>query len=191
MSGTVESVTVDANEKTDVILAKQGDMPETFQPYPIDGDWNFTWNGNTVDFTGVFHFGDYQTITTAHGPGGVTRQIFYGLSHQVSGTATWNEDSRTLTYDMEPQEREDGKASTVTQSKPAECEKVSGAFTSEACKGFEESSLEFEGLKLHFTFNEDLSHFDGEADQIQYGGKGVTENEATTVVEMSGDLTAE
>lgn len=187
-AGTLESVTVVASAKTNVIYADQGQRPDSFQPYPFDGDWSFTWNGSRVDFTGVINLGDCQTITDAGAMGGVTIQTFYDFAHNLRGTGQWNSGTRTLTYEMLPEGRDDSRASRATWTQEATCEKVSGMFAGKACSAFMESSPGLEGLTLNFRFSEDLSSFEGDAILIQFGGKGVTESETTIVTAIRGNL---
>ena len=61
-------------------------------------------------------------------------------------------------------------------------------FARKAVAAFLEASPGLEGLKLEFRFNEDRSHFDGQAVLIQYGGKGATKSESTIIIDLRGDL---
>jgi hypothetical protein len=186
--GTLESVTVVASTTVDVIYANHGETPDAFRPYPFDGDWSFTWNGNQVRFAGVIRLGSFQTITDAGSMGGVTIQTFYDFAHNLSGIGRWNSASRTLTFEMIPDGRDDARASRATWSREAECEKVRGMFAGVSCSAFKKSSPGLEGVKLTFRFKEDLSGFEGEAILIQFGGKGATESETTMVTRIRGDL---
>lgn len=187
-AGTVDSIEIEAATKVTVIISDHGETLEEFEPRPIIGDWSFSWNGNQVSFTGVFDYGDYQTTTDAGGLGGVTRQTFYGFSYNVSGTAQWDERSQTLSYEILPLERDDERASTVTQRREPDCIKIRGMFARKAVAAFLEASPGLEGLKLEFRFNEDRSRFDGQAVLIQYGGKGATKSESTIIIALRGDL---
>ena len=91
---------------------------------------------------------------------------------------------------MPPEGRDDVRASTVTKTREADCEKVKGMFAGKACSAFKKTSPGLEGLDLSFTFSEDLSRFEGVAILIQYGGKGMTKSEAHTTTEISGNLTS-
>ena len=189
--GTIDSVTIDAATGTTSIWTAHGaDVPDDFQPYPFAGDWSFTFNGDTVDFTGAFDIGDYQTTTDAGSMGGISRQTFFGFVHNVKGTAQWDEASGTLTFDMQPEGRDDARASTAVQSKDAECEKVKGMFAGKACSAFAATSPGLEGLTLNFKFNEDRTAFEGQAVLIQYGGKGITESDTQMVASLKGSLAA-
>jgi hypothetical protein len=161
-------------------------------PFPVSGPWTFTWDSekpDAVDFTGVFTLGDYFTVTDAGALGGVTRQTFYDFAHHVKGTAVWDAATRTLTYNLQPNERDDSQASTVTQSKEPDCDKIKGFTAGKACSAFEETSPPLEGLVLTFTFSEDLSSFDGTFMQIQYGGSGMTESQTDINGTIGGPLT--
>lgn len=187
-SGTVDSVEVEAATKTHIIYAAHGETPSTFVPWPFDGDWSFDWTESGVDFEGVFHFGDYQSITDAGSMGGVTKQVFYDFAHHVRGRAEWDRASRTLSFMKNPEGRDDSGASTATQSKEPDCVTVRGLFAGKACAAFRDTSPGLEGMKLEFRFSEDRSRFEGQAILIQYGGKGVTESETTITVHLYGDL---
>jgi hypothetical protein len=189
--GSLDSVEVDAATGTNIIYAKHGeDAGKDFQPWPITGDWTFTFNGDKVNFAGTFLFGDYQTYTDAGSMGGISKQIFYGFSHNVKGTASFDEAAGTLTFNKSPDGRDDEGAGTATQSKGAECEKVKGMFAGKACSAFAAASPGLEGLKLNFKFNEERTAFEGQAALIQYGGKGITESETEMLVNLKGELAA-
>lgn len=190
--GTVDSVTIDAATGTTSIWTAHGaDVPDDFQPYPFSGDWSFTFNGDTVDFTGAFDIGDCQTTTNAGFMGGISKQIFFGFVHHVKGTGQWDEASSTLSFTMEPEGRDDARASTVTQTQDPECEKVKGMFAGKACSAFEATSPGLEGLTLNFKFNEDRTAFEGQAVLTQYGGKGITESDTKMVANFKGTLAAQ
>ena len=184
----------DAAVSTDVIFYPPGsdkDGKDKPQPFPCDGEWSFTWNGDTtelVSFTGAVRYGDHFIITDAGTLGGVTRQTFYNVTHLLKGEAKWNADTRTLTYLMEPAERDDGRASVVEWDGPPICEKVKGLTAGRACSAFEATSLEIEGLKVDLTFSEDLSSFEGTAVLTQYGGSGMTKSETPMNLTINGDL---
>ena len=61
-------------------------------------------------------------------------------------------------------------------------------FAGKACKAFMKTRPGLEGLKLSFTFAEDLGAFEGTAVLIQYGGSGMTNSETRIVTRISGDL---
>jgi len=194
-SGVIESVSVEAAAKTEVRFWKVGaDTTGDHPPFTFDGRWIFTWDDEqpgSVHFTGVIDFGDYFTLTDAGGMGGVSKQTFFGFAHHVEGTAAWNEATRTLSFDLPPEGRDDARASTVTQNREPECEKIKGMFAGKACKAFLKTSPGLEGLELSFTFTEGLDSFEGTAVLIQYGGSGMTKSETRIVTRISGELTLE
>jgi hypothetical protein len=159
------------------------------KPWPITGPWTFIWDSakpDTVDFTGEVIFGNYFTVTDAGTLGGVTRQTFWDYVQQVKGTASWDAATRTLEYNLQPKERDDGQASTYTDAKPATCDKVKGWTAGKACSAFEATSPALEGLVLNFTFSENLDSVQGKFTMIQYGGSGMTES----ITEINGTLDA-
>ena len=189
MTGSLDSIEVDAATSARVIYARHGeDASQDFQAWPVTGDWTFAFDGDKVNFAGTFVFGDYQTYTDAGSMGGISKQIFYGFSHNVKGTAGFNEAAGTLTFDKAPDARDDEGAGTVTQSRDAQCEKVKGIFAGKACSAFAATSPGLEGLRLNFKFNEDRTTFEGQAVLIQYGGKGITESETKMVINLKGEL---
>jgi hypothetical protein len=159
------------------------------QPWPITGPWTFSWDSATpdaVDFTGTMVFGNYFTVTDAGTMGGVTRQTFWDYQQQVKGTASWDAATRTLTYDLQPKERDDGQASTYSDSKPATCDKIKGWTAGKACSAFEATSPAMEGLVLNLTFSENLDSVQGTFTLIQFGGDGMTKS----ITEIDGTLEA-
>jgi hypothetical protein len=164
------------------------------QPFPFDGVWTFTWNSDTpdkVDFTGVANFGNHFTVTDAGSLGGTTRQTFHEFQHHFKGTATWDAATNTLSYQVKPKERDAGGASTVTESAPADCDKISGFTAGKACSAFKATSPPLEGLTLNLKFAADKSSFDGKAVFIQFGGSGMTKSETNLDVNMAGTLAAQ
>jgi hypothetical protein len=191
ITGSLVSIEVAAATDTRVIYTRHGeDVRKDFEPWPITGDWTFVFNGDKVKFAGTFVFGDYQTYTDAGAMGGISKQIFYGFVHNVKGTAGFDAATGTLTFARAPDARDDEGASTVTQTKGAQCEKVKGIFAGKACSASAASSPGLEGLQLDFKFNADRTAFEGQALLIQYGGKGLTESETEMVVNLKGERAA-
>ena len=193
-SGRVIGIDVEASTRAEVQHWKpDADTDGDHPPFVFDGEWTFTWDtedSGSVDFFGVINFGDHFTLTDAGRLGGISKQVFFGLAHNVKGTANWDSAARTLTFKMLPEGRDDARASTVTQTREAECEKVKGMFAGKACSAFKKTSPGLEGLDLSFSFSEDLSSFEGVAILIQFGGKGMAKSEARTTTEISGNLAA-
>ena len=189
-SGTVAEVDVHATGKTTVRYRKTDVDPASDPvPMPFDGEWTFRWDAakpDSVEFEGVVHLGDYSTDShaKAFGMNFNTVQSFYDFAQHVRGTAQWNGETRTLTYTMDPEERDDGRASTVSESKPPTCVEE----TSRACKAFFKTSPALEGLRLNLKFNEDLNRFDGSVVLIQYGGKGMEKATVEVLLTLRGDL---
>lgn len=189
-SGTVTQVTVDATGTTSVRLRKTAVDPGS-EPGPMlfDGEWTFSWDTTepaSVRFEGVVHLGDYSADSHAKAFGMNFRsvQTFYDFSQHLQGTAHWDGESRRLTYRMDPQERDDGRASTVSESRPPTCVKE----TSRSCKVFFKSSSALEGLRLDLTFSKELNRFEGDAVLTQYSGKGMEKATSETFVTIRGDL---
>ena len=118
--------------------------------------------------------------------GGVTRQTFWDYQQHVKGTASWDAATRTLQYDLQPKERDDGQASTYSDAKPATCDKIKGWTAGKACSAFEATSPAMEGLVLNLTFSENLDSVQGKFLMIQYGGEGMTKS--TTEVHGTLDV---
>lgn len=183
ISGSLEMpMAVDAIVKTEVTFYKENadwSKDSTAVPFPYNGEWIFTWDSDSpgiVQFDGSLNFGDYFSITDAGSLGGVTRQGYYDLTHIVSGYAEWDSSTNTLFYEFLPVQRDDGRASSISQSKPADCEKIEGLGAKKACKAFNESSLELEGFVIKLKFNQSLSMAKGELLMIQFGGSGITKS---------------
>jgi hypothetical protein len=183
ISGSLEMpLAVDAIVKTEVTFYEENadwTKDSAAVPFPYKGDWIFTWDSDSpgiVQFNGSINFGNYFSITDAGNLGGVTRQSYYNFTHLVSGTAEWDTSTNTLFYDFLPVQRDDGRASSISQFKPADCEKVKGLGAKKACKAFNESSLELEGFVLKLKFNQSLTMAKGELLMIQYGGSGITKS---------------
>lgn len=190
ISGSLEMpMAVDAIVKTEVTFYEENadwTKDSGAVPFPYKGDWIFTWDSDSpgiVQFNGNLNFGSYFSITDAGPLGGVTRQSYHNLTHYVSGTAEWDSSTNTLFYEFLPVERNDGRASSIAQSKPADCEKVKGLGAMKACKAFNESSLELEGFVIKLEFNKSLSMAKGELLMIQYGGSGITKSLAEGISE--------
>ena len=183
ISGSLEMpLAVDAIVKAEVTFYEENmdwTKDSEARPFPYTGDWIFTWDSEspgTVHFNGRLDFGNYFSITDAGNLGGITRQSYHDFSQLVSGLAEWEPSSNTLFYEFLPVQRDDGLASSVSQSRPADCEKIKGMGAAKACKAFNESSLELEGFSIKLEFDKNLSIANGEFMMIQYGGSGITKS---------------
>jgi len=188
-SYTLIDAPVDALVSTSVVYYYDGAKPvDNPPPYKYDGGWTFTWNSDTpdkVDFEGDINFGTHYTVTDAGTMGGISEQYFYDYVHHVKGTANWDAAKRVLTFKMEPKDRDDGRASTVTFSKPPEC-KPEGH---RACKAFKKTSPEYEGADITLTFDEGLDAFKGRVTMIEYGGSGFTKSTTKVNMDVEAALT--
>lgn len=166
-------------------------------PMKLVGGMTFTWDtakADAVDFAATIDYGTFSSDTHAKVAffNIKSSQTFYDYVQSVKGTAQWNAATRTLTYEDRPDEddddrRDDGRASTVAQSKPAICEEAD----SRACKAFFKTSAELEGLILHITFGEDLSSYEGTITMIQFGGSGMEAADTDIIVPIKGTLADE
>ena len=123
-------------------------------------------------------------MTDAGMMGGVSEQFFYDFEHQVKGTGKWDAASRTMSFRIKPDERDDGRASTVSHSKPPECKPPKHR----ACKAFNKTTPEYEGANIKLTFSEDLSTFSGDVTMTEYGGSGFTKSETQVIMKVDGTL---
>ena len=162
------------------------------KPFTMTGVFTFSWDSakpTAVDFTGTTDFGTFSSDTHAKVAfmNIKSTQTFYDYVQNVTGTAKWDAATRTLTHVDKPKgddRRDDGRASTVEQSKPAICVEAD----SRACKAFFKTSPELEGLKMKLTFNEDLSSYEGRIVMIQFGGKGMEAAETEIIIGIKGNL---
>lgn len=186
---TLIEAPVDAAVKTSVVYYYDGAKPDDNPPpYKFDGQWSFTWNSDTpdkVDFEGDINYGTHYTITDAGMMGGVSEQYFYDYVHRVKGTANWDAAQRVMTFKIELKDRDDGRASTVTFSKPPEC-KPEGH---RACKAFNKTTPAYEGADIKLTFDEGLSAFKGNVTMIEYGGSGFTKSTTKVILDAEAQLT--
>lgn len=185
--GSVESTQVEAAVGTTLTFRNSSDDADVeATPFYFESEWTLTWdddNPEAVDFVGQLNFGDHFTQTDAGFMGGRSVQTFYGFAHNVKGTAIWDSGSRTLTYLMEPRERDDARASMVTETAPTSCEPEG-----RACTAFNKSSPGLEGLKLSFIFSDDLSSFSGTVTAVQFGGSGFTKSQTDIIMKLEGEL---
>ena len=186
-TGVLKEANVDARVSTNIVFRKAGLDPDSpAPPFEFPTDWSFSWDSSSpdaVDFSGTVTFGDHYSVTDAGSLGGISTQTFHGYEHSIKGKAKWDAASRTLTYRMDPEDRDDSRASTVKETAPIECE-PDGL----ACGAFMKLSPEFEGLVLELTFGEELSDFSGRMVLSQYGGNFVTKQQTDLVIELSGEL---
>src|SRR5690625_2163615 len=75
-------------------------------PLPVDGSWTFDFDGSDqVAFTGVINMNrlaPYDSVTAVDTPlGNMEGTISYeGASHSISGVASWDAATRTLTHEL-------------------------------------------------------------------------------------------
>lgn len=141
---------------------------------PISGDWDFTFNGGTVDFTGNVYLGDFTQFTDVQsGLGNMTGTLVnYGVNHAVSGTANWDAGTNTLTYSVLGASGS-GVASDYTASAPATCTGTGSIFGNTVCGTAAGVDPDWEGLELTFVFAPDLSSFTGSIVGTSISGSGL------------------
>lgn len=188
-SCTVELVQVEAIVKTEVrFWPIDADYErDAYYPYSFPCEWRFSWDGagaESVDFVGVLNYGDHMTVTDAGWLGGRSVQTFSGLTHYVHGRAEWDETTRILSFKLLPRERDDGRASRVTQTAPPTC-----LPEGRACSAFMRTSPPLESLIITMSFTEDLGRFEGKVIATQYSGSGVTRMQSDTTIDVMGELT--
>jgi hypothetical protein len=187
---TIDYVQVEALVKTEVRFWPMGAYykRDPYQPYQFRGEWKFSWDGagsEYVDFAGVLNFGDHYTVTDAGWLGGRSVQTFSGFAHYIHGRADWDSATRTLSYKLLPRDRDDGRASRVTQTAPPTCQPKG-----RACSVFMDTNQSLESLTLSMTFNETLDRFEGTVIATQFGGSGMTKMQSDTVISVKGELNA-
>ena len=189
--GTVDSVDVEASVSTtvrvfpanmDVEKAKEAEAA----PFPIEGKWEFNWdteNPDTVAFTGDLHLGNHFTVTDAGTMGGVSIQTFSGTVHHLSGNATWDASTRTLSYEVPLGKRSDSRGSKVSQDADPTCD---GATI--ACKAFLNTTPELESVGFKLVFDESLDSFTGTMSATQYEGAMFTKNQTDMNITIEGQV---
>lgn len=190
-TGTVDSVDVEASVATTVrVFPASMDVDKArdaeAEPFPIEGKWQFSWNTEspeTVAFTGDLYLGNYFTVTDAGTMGGVSIQTFSGTVHHLAGNASWNADTRTLSYEVPLKKRSDSRASKTSQDADPTCD---GATI--ACKAFLNTTPELEGLGIKLVFDESLDSFTGTLSATQYEGAMFTKNQTDMNITVNGQV---
>lgn len=94
-----------------------------------------------------------------------------------------------MTYVDDPADesrRDDGSASTYSESKPATCEEEVDC---RACKAFFKTSPALEGLTLDLQFADDRSSDSGQITMIRFSGSGAEQSKSKILLdEVQGTL---
>lgn len=163
----------------------------------INGDWNFTFSGSTVDFNGAINLGDYTTHTSVNAGflGSMTGDVSYdGAVHDVSGTADWDDASKTLTYSLTPPIDQSGGNSGLGSNgsySNVNCSGNGSIFGNTICGAWGSTNYSWEGLVLNLVFSSDLSSFSGSLTGIENSGSGITYNVTSLFYDISGNAVAD
>lgn len=183
--GNAGAVNVDAGVTPDISYTSPNASPA------ISGDWDFAFNGTTVDFDGTLYLGDYSTYTTAtfffsSMDGTIT---YEGAEHALSGTAAWDAGTNTLTYSYLGASN-DGSGSIYSETNSS-CTGSGNISGNTVCGSFASSTPNWEGLDLNLVFSSDLSSFTGSLQGISTSGSGLTANTTTLNYAIAGAVVAE
>ncbi len=169
-TGTAGVITVDAFITPTLIYSSPSANP------PVSGDWDFTFNGGTVDFSGEIYLGDYSTYTAASFLGSnMDGTITYvGASHLVSGTGNWDAGTNTLTYNVMGASGS-GVASDYSETSSS-CTGTGSIASNTVCGTASQVDPDWEGLTLSFVFSGDLSSFSGSIVGTSQSGTSLAAN---------------
>jgi len=160
-------------------------------PLPVDGSWTFDFDGSDqVAFTGVINMNrlaPYDSVTAVDTPlGNMEGTISYeGASHSISGVASWDAATRTLTHELPSGGPNSSIGSSYTET-ASSCQGEGNVVGQTVCGTWGETTPEWEGFTLELTFSEDLAEFSGVLNAIEQSGSGLTANTTTTTFELSG-----
>ena len=190
-TGTTGGIAVSATLPTSVYYtaATNGTSDPTYPgiTHNFSGAWSFTFNANnTVDFTGNFNLGTYETQTNVTGFITIDgHQQYVGVNHAVSGIGNYDPVTRTLTYSLPSGGANSSIASVQTQTS-ATCQNGATSFLGTVCGAWSATTPTWEGLSLSFVFAADFSSFVGTATAIEQSGAGLTANTTTISFNISG-----
>lgn len=157
-------------------------------PLPFTGDWNFDFNGSSVDFSGNLYLGDYTSYTTVSVPifGSMNGTVTYvGAEQSVAGTGSWDAGTNTLSYHIPTGGSNSSIASTYTEISSS-CSGSGTVAGNTVCGTWGNTTPEWEGLTLELVFSSDLSSFSGTISAIERSGSGLTANTTTSTYTIEG-----
>lgn len=183
ITGTAGAITVDAVVTPTLIYSAPSANP------PISGDWDFTFNGSTVDFTGQVFLGDYSTYTQASAFGSTMTGTlsYYGAMHTVSGTGNWNAATKTFTYSVMGGSSSNG-ASVYSESSASTCTGSGSIFGATVCGTASSVNPAWEGLELNFVFSNNLDTFTGSIVGISQSGSSISQNTTSFNYSVGGEV---
>lgn len=177
------------------VAANAGEITITYDPAgtPFTGDWDFVFNGATVDFSGNLYLGDYDAITDVDAGflGSMSGVVSYvGANQMISGTGNWDAGTNTLTYNVPTGAANSSIASTYSETSSS-CTDSGSIAGNTVCGAAGNTTPEWEGLTLELVFSGDLSTFSGNITAVETSGAGITANTTTLMYDIDGAAVSE
>lgn len=172
--------------------ASAGEVTITYDPAgsPFTGDWNFDFNGDTVDFSGNIYLGDYDAHTDVDASflGSMEGTVSYvGANHTISGTGNWDASTNTLSYALPTGGANSNIASSYSETSSS-CTDSGSIGGQTVCGAWSQSTPEWEGLSLDLVFSGDLQTFSGTMTAVERSGSGLTANTTTLEFDVDGEV---